>query len=213
MLACVAAAYPSVVERAVPSDPFTLYAYSEEGAISGLPVFYSDGKTLFSPVALFLEAGLTYCLGSAFIGDYKQVGDSDASQVICKSPLASPLSYYTDSSSVSAGPNESLLGNPSKSSDTAPSWSNVTYYLPSPTSKSHRTGFSKSGETKDTVSTDFLFYGPTAMHSGRKGLETLWSATPASVDGVWELSWNQTSNDEASPVTLRTVPPTSDSSD
>lgn len=83
MLACVAVAYPSVVERAVPSDPFTLYAYGEEGAISGLPVFYSNGKALFFHLALSGKPDLTHCLGSAFIGDYKQVGDSDAAQVIC----------------------------------------------------------------------------------------------------------------------------------
>jgi hypothetical protein len=92
-----------------------------------------------------------------------------------------------------------------------PSWSNVTYFIPSDTSTSRQTGFIESGASTDGLTTTgFVFYGNTAAWEDATGtLQTKWYATPFGDTNIWALNWNPASDDsdDKVQVTLRTVTP------
>ncbi len=103
-----------------------------------------------------------------------------------------------------------LIGNPNITSTTS-TWSNVTYFVPGPTSTSHSTGFANSTTASDgTTSSGFVFYGQVLLLQQDGKLQTLWFAVPTGTDGIYSLNWNETSDgtDAAVPVSLKTRPPT-----
>ncbi|KAI1496052.1 hypothetical protein F5X99DRAFT_401617 [Biscogniauxia marginata] len=109
------------------------------------------------------------------------------------------------------GDNNALKGNPNTtSSTTSPSWSNVTLFVPGPTSSSHKVGFSNTTTNGTVSASGFVFYGQDVLHENSNGnLETLWYAVPASMDSVWSLNWNSTGDETEGiiMVSLRSAAP------
>lgn len=105
-----------------------------------------------------------------------------------------------------------MVGNPLIApGQAAPSWSNVTYFIPSDTTATHQTGFVDSGASTSDLTTGFVFYGNTAAWADSTGtLQTKWYATPYEDTNIWLLNWDLStdSSDDKVQVTLRTVTPT-----
>ncbi|KAH0431451.1 hypothetical protein CcaCcLH18_07067 [Colletotrichum camelliae] len=191
-LAALAAAAPSSERRAVAADntsPFQVYAYGT--GIGGLAMFSSGGgsgtvsfRASFSRVLQYLTA----C--DAYFGDHTKLNDTQAAPVIFTP---------NDNNTWTGAPNTTALGN----STTPPTWSNLPFSIPSETSSSHEVGFSNSSAT-DRQTSGFTFYGSFIFVDSTSGggMESLWYATPSSVDGIYTLKWNQTGDDSANKITL-----------
>ncbi|KAF6787310.1 hypothetical protein CSOJ01_15255 [Colletotrichum sojae] len=166
------------------SGPFQIYAYGS--GIGGLSLFSSGGD--------------------AFFGDHTKMNDTNAAPVI--------FTPTSDSSTVWTGaPNTTDLG----SNSTLPSWSNVTFSIPSAGSGDHSVGFlsSNSSSSSDRQTSGFIFYGTFIfVEGGSTGMESMWYATPSSVDGVYNLRWNETGDatETKIPLTLKKTPPSSKTS-
>ena len=104
-------------------------------------------------------------------------------------------------------PNTTASGN-----DTAPSWSNVTMFIPGPGSSDGRVGFQSSDNSTDDsrITSGFTFYGSTAMVVQDGTLETLWYALPVGDSGIHALYWNTTSENQV-PIVLRNIAPSNPS--
>ncbi|KAH6661020.1 hypothetical protein BKA67DRAFT_654164 [Truncatella angustata] len=149
---------------------------------------YGEG---FGGVSIFNWNGLAY-LGNASLAN-----DTEAAQVL----------FIRSSESTTT-----MVGNPLVApGETAPSWSNVTYFLPSDTTTTHQTGFAGATTSSDEVTTGFVFYGNTAAWEDSTGaLQTKWYALPDADTNLWTLNWDSStefSSDKVQ-VTLRTVKPT-----
>ncbi|KAI0400128.1 hypothetical protein F4802DRAFT_602293 [Xylaria palmicola] len=164
----------------------------KEAAPSGQFGLYAYGKGIGG-------AQVFYSRDVAFIGDQTQMDDDEAA----------PVAFTT-------GPNNALVGNPDMNSTRVfhPSWSDRAFFVPPPTSSSHRVGF--TGRTAppdvDADTSGFVFYGATALHQDADStLHGLWYAVPAAPSGgaVWALRWNATGDagDGHVSVTLRSVAP------
>ncbi|KAF9871959.1 hypothetical protein CkaCkLH20_10591 [Colletotrichum karsti] len=127
--------------------------------------------------------------GDAFFGDHRKMNDSNAAPVVFTP---------TDNDVWVGAPNTTEFNNTS----TLPNWSNLTFSIPSTTSSNHTVGFSNSSST-DRQSSGFMFYGSFIfVEATTGGMESLWYATPSSVDGVFNLKWNQTGDDSSNKITL-----------
>ncbi|KAI3316496.1 hypothetical protein HD806DRAFT_517387 [Xylariaceae sp. AK1471] len=133
---------------------------------------------------------------TAYVGNSTQLNDTDSAVVV-----------------FTVGTDNSLMGSPNTTSLTStPSWSNTTFYVPSPGSSSHTIGFTNSTPPNNVTSTGFIFYGQVVLHeSDEFGLESQWYAIPTNTKNVWSLEWSTTSNETSNDgvlVTLKTTPPT-----
>lgn len=111
----------------------------------------------------------------------------------------------------SSGSTTTMVGNPAPAPGQGPSWSNVTYFIPSDTTTSHQTGFVEGDASTDDFTTGFVFYGNTAAWEDSTGaLQTKWYALPYEDTNIWTLNWDPSteSSTEKVLVTLRTVTPT-----
>ncbi|KAF2116008.1 hypothetical protein BDV96DRAFT_598792, partial [Lophiotrema nucula] len=135
----------------------------------------------------------------AYVGDPNLSNSTDAAEVTCRA--VSPGT--SDTGTFYGAPNTTDLTN-----STAPSWSNVTLFIPTTGASSARVGFvSGSNSTDDIQTTGFVFYGSTVMVRGDDGtLETAWYGLPVGDTGVHALYWNDTSLGQI-PLTLRSVAP------
>jgi hypothetical protein len=91
-----------------------------------------------------------------------------------------------------------------------PSWSDVTYYIPSDTSSTHLTGFTHATGNPNIVTSGFIFYGSVATHEDPDGqLETSWYALPYGTTGLWTLNWDAATDDSVDKVriTLKSTTP------
>ncbi|CAG5138702.1 uncharacterized protein ALTATR162_LOCUS423 [Alternaria atra] len=136
---------------------------------------------------------LFYADGLAYVGDPSQVNNSDAAVVI----------FTTNS-------DHHFVGNPNTTlSNTTPSWSNVTLFVPEAASGDKRVGFlpPNDGTGNTTTHTSgFAFYGSTAMLYGDDGgIVTSFSGSKLQGSDVYELFWNDT--DGTVPLTLRRIAP------
>ncbi|KAH6878441.1 hypothetical protein J4E91_010520 [Alternaria rosae] len=136
---------------------------------------------------------LFYADGLAYIGDPSLFNSSEAAVVI----------FTIDSE-------HHFIGNPNSTlSNVAPSWSNITLFVPEPSSGDKRVGFlpPNNGTGNSTTQTSgFAFYGSTAMLLGDNGsIATSFSGMKLQDSGVYELFWNETQG--TVPVTLRRVRP------
>ncbi|KAH9995009.1 hypothetical protein F4779DRAFT_200642 [Xylariaceae sp. FL0662B] len=124
---------------------------------------------------------------SAYMGNSSRLGDSEAA----------PVQFTT-------GTDDTLRGSPNTTDDTsAPTWSNLTFQIPGPTSSSHQVGFTNSTPGSDMSDSGFVFYGQFLLHNNTDGsLESLWYALPSDYDGVWALNWNSTGDDTEGKVML-----------
>jgi hypothetical protein len=79
-------------------------------------------------------------------------------------------------------------------------------YAPSP---SGAVGFSTADTSNSSeITTGFGFYGSTVFCYVDNAINTRWFAVPTNEDGLWNRSWNSTS-DSAIAVALRSIAPTS----
>ncbi|KAI9146804.1 hypothetical protein HJFPF1_13372 [Paramyrothecium foliicola] len=95
-------------------------------------------------------------------------------------------------------------------SASTPEWSNLTFSVPGPSSSSNEVRLDdESNSTSSRVRDGFDFYGSVAFHKKSDGsMESVWSASPSDVDGLWSLLWNVTGRAESVvPVTLKSTPP------
>ncbi|KAH7143618.1 hypothetical protein EDB81DRAFT_947674 [Dactylonectria macrodidyma] len=131
----------------------------------------------------------------AYVGNYALVDDSEAAPVI-----------FTKQS------DDSLLGSPDTSLTSTASWSNLTFYVPSPSSSEHAVGFVESADSVSDIVTEFTFYGSWIATEDDSGtLQMLWYVTPTDTTGIYSLKWNTTgdSTDGKISIALRTTAPSS----
>ncbi|WYZ45664.1 hypothetical protein EsH8_VIII_000980 [Colletotrichum jinshuiense] len=133
----------------------------------------------------------------AYFGDHTKFNDSNAAPVIFTP---------TDDNVWLGAPNTTALNTTSP-----PTWSNLTFSVPGTGSSEHNVGFLDSNSTSsDRQSSGFTFYGTFIfVESSTGGMESLWYATPSSIDGIYSLKWNETgdSTDEKIVLTLKKSPP------
>ncbi|KAI1407057.1 hypothetical protein F5Y13DRAFT_183688 [Hypoxylon sp. FL1857] len=166
--------------------------------IVGSPVL--EKRTPSSPFGLYaygdgIGGAPVFTTGDgAFIGTASRVDDTEAA----------PVQFEV-------GTDESLLGNPNTTaSDSSPTWSNLTFYVPDTTTSSHQVEFTNSTSDINRSISGFVFYGQFLLHKNTKGdLQTLWYALPTDTDGVWSLNWNSTGDDTEGQVvvTLKATAP------
>ncbi|TQN70212.1 hypothetical protein CSHISOI_05337 [Colletotrichum shisoi] len=107
--------------------------------------------------------------------------------------MASPLSMWlhadllpqvtpTDDNTWLGAPNTTALN-----SNTPPNWSSLTFSAPTDSSSDHDVGFTSG----------FVF-----VESSTGGMESMWYATPSSVDGIYSLKWNESGDATEGKVVL-----------
>ncbi|CAN9473369.1 unnamed protein product [Alternaria alternata] len=135
---------------------------------------------------------LFYADGLAYLGNPSLSNSSDAAVVI----------FTTDS-------DHHFVGNPNVTAGSvAPSWSNVTLFVPEPSSGSKRVGFLPPNDGTGNATTHtsgFAFYGSTAMLYGDDGSIATSFSGIQSENGIYELFWNDTEG--TTPLTLRKQAP------
>ncbi|KAF7555939.1 hypothetical protein G7Z17_g1819 [Cylindrodendrum hubeiense] len=160
-----------------------------ERAVSDSPFSLYAYGTGLSGLRLFTSGNATY------VGNYELVGDDQAAPVI-----------FTKQD------DDTLTGSPDTSVTSTASWSNITFYVPSPSSSKHAVGFAKSVGDVPEIVTEFIFYGAWIATIDTTGtLQTLWYVTPTETDGIYSLKWNATGDSTEGKITiaLRTTAPAS----
>ncbi|KAK7754408.1 hypothetical protein SLS62_003701 [Diatrype stigma] len=112
--------------------------------------------------------------------------------------------FHNDDGTLVANENATASGD-------AEAWSNLTFYVPGPTSTAHQVGFTNTTGSSDISTTDFTFYGGVILHKQDSKLLTLWYASPTDTDGIYTLNWNDTgdsSTDGNIIVSLKAKAPT-----
>ena len=121
------------------------------------------------------------------------------------------MTYGSDSltSSVTTDSDHHFVGNPNVTAGSAaPSWSNVTLFVPEPSSGDKRVGFLPPNDGTGNATTHtsgFAFYGSTAMLYGDDGSIATSFSGIQSENGIYELFWNDTEG--TTPLTLRKQAP------
>ncbi|GKT66436.1 hypothetical protein ColTof4_03927 [Colletotrichum tofieldiae] len=137
------------------------------------------------------------CLGDAYFGDHTKFNDSNAAPVIFTP---------TDNNVWVGAPNTTALN-----STTPPSWSNLTFSVPAEGTSDHDVGFVSSNSiSSDRQTSGFMFYGTFIFVESSSGaMESLWYATPSSIDGIYSLKWNETGDSSTDKIilTLKKTPP------
>ncbi|KAK1703660.1 hypothetical protein CaCOL14_001963 [Colletotrichum acutatum] len=135
--------------------------------------------------------------GDAYFGDYTQFNDSNAAPVIF-----TPEEDDT----------ETWLGAPNTTAvTTAPTWSNLTFTIPTADSGVHNVAFlNSSAPTTGRKTSGFSFYGNFVLVEAEDGsFESWWYATATDIDGIYNLRWNETGDDTDDKIILnlrRTAP-------
>ncbi|KAK1688918.1 hypothetical protein BDP55DRAFT_33831 [Colletotrichum godetiae] len=135
--------------------------------------------------------------GDAYFGDYTQFNDSNAAPVIF-----TPEEDDT----------ETWLGAPNTTAvTTAPTWSNLTFTIPTADSGVHNVAFLNSSDsTTGRKTSGFSFYGNFVLVEAEDGsFESWWYATATDIDGIYNLKWNETGDDTDDKIILnlrRTAP-------
>ncbi|GJC85537.1 hypothetical protein ColLi_08375 [Colletotrichum liriopes] len=89
-------------------------------------------------------------------------------------------------------------------------WSNLTFSVPAEGTSDHDVGFVGSNSTSDRQTSGFMFYGTFIFVESSSGaMESLWYATPSSIDGIYSLKWNETGDSSTDKIilTLKKTPP------
>ncbi|KAI3529035.1 hypothetical protein CSPX01_15829 [Colletotrichum filicis] len=135
--------------------------------------------------------------GDAYFGDYTQFNDSNAAPVIF-----TPEEDDT----------ETWLGAPNTTAvTTTPTWSNLTFTIPTADSGVHNVAFlNSSASTTGRKTSGFSFYGNFVLVEAEDGsFESWWYATATDIDGIYNLRWNETGDDTDDKIILnlrRTAP-------
>lgn len=107
---------------------------------------------------------------------------------------------------------ETWLGAPNTTAvTTAPTWSNLTFTIPTADSGVHNVAFlNSSASTTGRKTSGFSFYGNFVLVEAEDGsFESWWYATATDIDGIYNLRWNETGDDTDDKIILnlrRTAP-------
>ncbi|KAM5349263.1 hypothetical protein ACJ41O_005770 [Fusarium nematophilum] len=137
--------------------------------------------------------------GDVFVGNFSSVGN----------PEAAPVLFTTGDSTWSGSPNTTGYA-----SDQSPTWSNLTFAVPGPSSSSHNVTLVNGTADTSNLVTSFSLYGSFVFVDEDGTLVSLWYGTPSGVDGVYSLGWNASSDDASSDkvlITLKRTPPSNPS--
>ncbi|KAK1980439.1 hypothetical protein LZ30DRAFT_782754 [Colletotrichum cereale] len=140
--------------------------------------------------------------GEAYFGDHSKFND----------PNAAPVIFTPAPDNVWHGaPNTTALN-----STATPSWSNLTFSIPAEGASDHGVGLvGPDSTTPDRQTNGFTFYGSVVIVEGGSGsVESMWYATPSSIDGIYSLKWNATGDaaDDKIILALKKTPPSNDDS-
>ncbi|KAI1211176.1 uncharacterized protein F4807DRAFT_419281 [Annulohypoxylon truncatum] len=176
----------------------------------GLPMAFAASPALMrrGPTTNFSLYAYGDGIGGAQVfttGQGAFVGSASASN----STQAAPVLF-------DVGTDNSLLGSPN-TTDTTPTWSNLTFNVPDTITAGHQVSFSNSSTNSSGRSASgFIFYGQYLFHQASSGdLKSMWYALPSGQDGIWTLNWNSTGDTTEGQVivTLRAVAPSTDGAD
>ncbi|KPM35395.1 hypothetical protein AK830_g11181 [Neonectria ditissima] len=136
---------------------------------------------------------------TAYIGRYDYLNDTEAAPVIFTA---------NENGTWTGAPNTTDLGD---SSD-LPTWSDLEFSVPAASSSSHTVGLidPSTNSTSGLITSDFGFYGKFIYVTGSSGdMETLWYAKATDADGLYELRWNTTGDEDEGLIllTLKSTPP------
>ncbi|KAK1479623.1 hypothetical protein CCUS01_04752 [Colletotrichum cuscutae] len=135
--------------------------------------------------------------GDAYFGDYTQFNDS----------IAAPVIFTPEEDDT-----ETWLGAPNTTAvTTAPTWSNLTFTIPTADSGVHNVALlNSSASTTGRKTSGFSFYGNFVLVEAEDGsFESWWYATATDIDGIYNLRWNETGDDTDDKIILnlrRTAP-------
>jgi hypothetical protein len=94
--------------------------------------------------------------------------------------------------------------------DTNATFTNATFYVPSPTNTSTNVGFLTSTETAPSaiVTSGWMFYGHVVILETDSGdWETMFYAKTTDYDSVWSLHWNVSDDSTAIPLAIKNSAP------
>ncbi|KAF5556510.1 hypothetical protein FNAPI_5735 [Fusarium napiforme] len=91
-----------------------------------------------------------------------------------------------------------------------PTWFNLTFGVPGPSSSSHSVKLLNSTANTDSYVTELMTYGTFVMVEENGQMTSLWYATPSDIDGVYVIGWNASDtghSDDKVAITLKKTPP------
>ncbi|KLO82492.1 uncharacterized protein FFB20_04163 [Fusarium fujikuroi] len=134
-----------------------------------------------------------------FVGNFSKVDDDEAA----------PILFTVGDDAWYASPNTTGYA---KGRD--PSWSNLTFAVPGPSSSSHSVKLINSTTDTDGYVFDLMTYGTFVMVEENGQMTSLWYATPSEIDGVYVIGWNASDagqSDDKVAITLKKTPPSNPS--
>ncbi|KAI1047157.1 hypothetical protein LB505_010081 [Fusarium chuoi] len=134
-----------------------------------------------------------------FVGNFSKVDDDEAA----------PILFTVGDDAWYASPNTTGYA---KGRD--PSWSNLTFAVPGPSSSSHSVKLINSTADTDGYVFDLMTYGTFVMVEENGQMTSLWYATPSEIDGVYVIGWNASDagqSDDKVAITLKKTPPSNPS--
>ncbi|KAF5711740.1 hypothetical protein FGLOB1_4842 [Fusarium globosum] len=134
-----------------------------------------------------------------FVGNFSKVDDDEAA----------PILFTIGDDAWYASPNTTGYA---KGRD--PSWSNLTFAVPGPSSSSHSVKLINSTTDADGYVFDLMTYGTFVMVEENGQMTSLWYAAPSEIDGVYVIGWNASDagqSDDKVAITLKKTPPSNPS--
>ncbi|KAF5560742.1 hypothetical protein FPHYL_6454 [Fusarium phyllophilum] len=134
-----------------------------------------------------------------FVGNFSKVDDSEAA----------PVQFTIGDDVWYASPNTTGYAEGRE-----PSWSNLTFAVPRPSSSSHSVKLFNSTADTDGYISDLMTYGTFVMVEENGQMTSLWYATPSKIDGVYVIGWNSSDaghSDDRVAITLKMTPPSNPS--
>ncbi|KAF5973881.1 hypothetical protein FBULB1_8055 [Fusarium bulbicola] len=134
-----------------------------------------------------------------FVGNFSKIDDSEAA----------PILFTVGDDAWYASPNTTGYAEGRE-----PSWSNLTFAVPGPSSSSHSVKLINSTADTDAYVSDLMFYGTFVMVEEDGQMTSLWYATPSETDGVYVIGWNSSDaghSDNKVTITLKRTPPSNPS--
>ncbi|KAG5765606.1 hypothetical protein H9Q69_011182 [Fusarium xylarioides] len=134
-----------------------------------------------------------------FVGNFSKVDDSEAA----------PVQFTIGDDAWYASPNTTGYAEGRE-----PSWSNLTFAVPGPSSSSHSVKLLNSTADTDGYVSDLMTYGTFVVVEENGQMTSLWYATPSKIDGVYVIGWNSSyagHSDDKVAITLKMTPPSNPS--
>ncbi|KAK1993382.1 hypothetical protein LX36DRAFT_684315 [Colletotrichum falcatum] len=134
----------------------------------------------------------------AFLGDYTKFNDSNAA----------PVTFTPTDNVWQGAPNTTALN-----STATPDWSNLVFSIPVDSASDHSVTLINPNTTaSDRETKGFMTYGNVVFFEGASGtMKSSWYAVPSSVEGIYSLKWNFTTDSAQDKVIValkKTIPST-----